>query len=287
MPSINRAVVPELPQLRRELGVRSRELEILTPDSEILEIVAPSWRNTRALLFTSAPVSSPDSSLVPRASAASMSTRWEMLLSPGGRTTPPTRRTLLVANPPAPARRPGEPRRECGGIAHLERALHGAQRFLQGAQRRQDLVAIHEQDFRPQRRVAGREARRVGSARAERRSGGRVAGEEIAEQRRHDLRDVTRRSELRVVLRRLEYDGFRSQHVVPEVRDFPGRIAALAARRHVHDRAAKQVAAGRLEAVPMGTRQRMTAGESPRQAEPLGTRDDAALHRSDVGDERA
>src|SRR6266511_2479579 len=159
MPSINRAVVPELPQLRRELGVRSRELEILTPDSEILEIVAPSWRNTRALLFTSAPVSSPDSSLVPRASAASMSTRWEMLLSPGGRTTPPTRRTLLVANPPAPARRPGEPRRECGGIAHLERALHGAQRFLQGAQRRQDLVAIHEQDFRPQRRVAGREAR--------------------------------------------------------------------------------------------------------------------------------
>src|SRR6266498_3550164 len=165
MPSINRAVVPELPQLRRELGVRSRELEILTPDSEILEIVAPSWRNTRALLFTSAPVSSPDSSLVPRASAASMSTRWEMLLSPGGRTTPPTRRTLLVANPPAPARRPGEPRRECGGIAHLERALHGAQRFLQGAQRRQDLVAIHEQDFRPQRRVAGREARRVGSAR--------------------------------------------------------------------------------------------------------------------------
>src|SRR5437867_8320172 len=189
MPSINRAVVPELPQLRRELGVRSRELEILTPDSEILEMSAPSCRSTRALLFTSSPVSRPDSWLVPRASAASMSTRWEMLLSPGGRTTPPTRRTLLAANPPAPARRPGQPRRECGGIAHLERALHGAQRFLQGAQRRQDLVAIHEQDFRPQGRVAGREAGRVGGARAERRSRGGVAGEEIAEQRCHDLRE--------------------------------------------------------------------------------------------------
>src|SRR6266480_2763203 len=236
MPSINRAVVPELPQYNRERGAVSGERETLTAvPTRIGEISAPSWRNTRALLFTSSLVSRPDSSLVPRASAASMSTRWEMLLSPGGRTTPPTRRTLLAANPPPP-RRPGQPRRECGGIAHLERALHGAQRFLQGAQRRQDLVAIHEQDFRPQRRVARREAGRVGGARAKRRSRRRVAGEEIAEQRRHDLRDVTRRGELRVVLRRLEHDGFRTQHVVPEVHDFPGRSAALAARRHVHDR---------------------------------------------------
>src|SRR6266545_3081614 len=209
MPSMSRAVVPELPQFNRDAGTDNREPRTATRVSLIDEMSAPSWRSTRALLFTSSAVSRPDNSLLPCASAASMSTRCEMLLSPGGRTTPPTRRTLLAANPPAPGRRPGQPRRECGGIAHLERALHGAQRFLQGAQRRQDLVAIHEQDFRPQGGVAGREPGRVGSARAERRSGGRVAGEEIAEQRRHDLRDVTRRSELRVVLRRLEYDGDR------------------------------------------------------------------------------
>src|SRR5687767_4327841 len=67
----------------------------------------------------------PDSSLVPFANAASMRTRCEMLLSPGGRTTPPTRRTLLIraadTSPPRGGAR--EPGREGGGVTHLERAL--------------------------------------------------------------------------------------------------------------------------------------------------------------------
>src|SRR5207247_1651089 len=119
----NGAGVLELPHLRGELGVRSRELEILTPDSEILEISAPSWRSTRALVFTSSPVSRPEISLLPRASAASMSTRCEMLLSPGGRTTPAMRRALEAtpANPSPPDRRAGEPRRQRGRVADLER----------------------------------------------------------------------------------------------------------------------------------------------------------------------
>src|SRR5438093_5099700 len=199
MPSINRAVVPELPQLRRELGVRSRELEILTPDSEILEMSAPSWRNTRALLFTSSPVSKPDSSLFPRASAASMTTRCEMLLSPGGRTTPPTRRTLGATDASPPGRRACEPGRERRGVTDFERALDSSQRLFQPAQRRQDFIAVHEQDFRPQLGIAGGESRRIGGARAERRAGRRVPGEVIAKQRRDDLRHVSRGRELRVV----------------------------------------------------------------------------------------
>src|SRR5262245_12386739 len=166
---MSRAVVPELPQCKLELGAWNREPEIATSDSRIRETSTPIWRNTRAVLFTSSPLRMPRISLWPRASAASMSTRWEMLLSPGGRTTPLTRRALRVTRqPPPPLRRPREPRGERGSVANLQRALHGAERLLERAQRRKNLVAVHEEDFRPQRGLACREARRVRRALAER-----------------------------------------------------------------------------------------------------------------------
>src|SRR5437762_9166147 len=96
-----------------------------------------------------------------------MSTRCEILLSPGGRTTPPTRGVLAAAKPAPPGGRAGEPRRQRSGISHLERALDRAERFLERPERRQDLVAVHQQDFSPQRRVARREARGVSRATAE------------------------------------------------------------------------------------------------------------------------
>src|SRR5205814_8978586 len=130
-PRTIRAVVPEFPQFKREPGARSREPEILTPDSWIREMSAPNWRRTLALLFTSSPVSKPAISLVPRASAASMSTRCEMLLSPGGRTTPAMRcgleATPAPADPSPPGRCPGQPRRQGACVADLERPLDGAE----------------------------------------------------------------------------------------------------------------------------------------------------------------
>src|SRR5262249_43737886 len=147
IPSMRRAVVPELPQFKRDAGCEMRDARTVTRVSVMALISVPSWRSTRALDFTSSPVSKPVTSLVPRASAASISTRCEMLLPPGGRTPPLTK--------PAP---PGcgalEPRRQRGRIPDLERPLDRAERFLQRAQRRQDFVAVHEQDFGPQLRVA-------------------------------------------------------------------------------------------------------------------------------------
>src|SRR6185436_8953319 len=142
MPSMSRAVVPELPQLRRVLGAVSRAPDTVTFVSLIVETSAPSWRSTRAVLFTSPPVSNPASSLFPFANAANMRTRCEMLLSPGGRTTP-----LSKTAPPRSGAR--EPVGEHSRVARLERALHGAERLLERAQCRQDFVAIHQQDFRP------------------------------------------------------------------------------------------------------------------------------------------
>ncbi len=99
---MSRAVVPEFPQLRRDAGREMREAWTVTVEpSRMDEMSAPSWRRTRAVLLTSAPVSRPSSWLVPRASPASMTARCEMLLSPGGRTTP---RTFTL--PPAGATGP-------------------------------------------------------------------------------------------------------------------------------------------------------------------------------------
>src|SRR5436309_14812432 len=147
-PSMSLAVVPEFPQFKRDAGCENRDARTVTRLSVIDEISAPSCRSTRALLFTSSPVSSPVRTLFPRARAASISTRCEMLLSPGGRTTP-----LTKAAPPGGC--PGEPRGERGGITDLERALHRAQRFLERAQRRQDLVAVHEENLGPKLGLAG------------------------------------------------------------------------------------------------------------------------------------
>jgi len=87
---MSRAVVPELPQCKRDAGSEMRAACTETTPSRTGEMSAPSWRSTRAVDFTSAPVRSPVNSLVPRASAASITARCEMLLSPGGRTTPRT-----------------------------------------------------------------------------------------------------------------------------------------------------------------------------------------------------
>ena len=131
MPSMRRAIVPELPQCSRETGDVRRETWTLTvAPSRMVEISAPRPRSTRAVLFTSSPVRSPVSSLVPRASAASMRARWEILLSPGGRTAPRTftrrvsgatrrrgaarRRAPRRRPPPAPARAPPAAPRESG-----------------------------------------------------------------------------------------------------------------------------------------------------------------------------
>jgi len=88
---MSRAVVPEFPQFSREAGCVMRDACTVTvPPSRTREMRAPSWRSTRAVLFTSAPVSNPSSSLAPWARPASITARCEMLLSPGGRTLPRT-----------------------------------------------------------------------------------------------------------------------------------------------------------------------------------------------------
>src|SRR5712671_43066 len=108
--------------------------------------------------------------------------------------------------------------------------------------------------------------------------------EKIAQERSDDLRQMTSGGELRVVLRRVEDDGFRTQHILPEVYDLPRRVrtSGTGAGRHVDDGAAKQVRARRLEAVAMRTGERMAAGKPAGCPEPLGTGDDAAFHGTDV-----
>ena len=72
-------VVPELPQLRRESGVESRPLRIVTVFPSVTRVMSvPTCRSTRAVDFTSSPARMPVISLVPLASAANISARWEM-----------------------------------------------------------------------------------------------------------------------------------------------------------------------------------------------------------------
>src|SRR5579859_5516171 len=239
IPSRRRAVVPELPQFKRDVGAWSREPVIPTPDSRIVEIFAPSCRNTRALDFTSSPVSKPLSSLFPFANAASMSTRWEILLSPGGRTVPPTRRTLGATDPAAPGGRAREPGGEGARVPHLERALDRAEGLFEGAQRRQYLVAVHQENFRPQLRLTRGQSCGVRCSRADGRARRRMPRQKIAEQRGHHLRHVTRRRELRVVAGCVQHDRLGFEHVLPEVRYLPRRIRSVVAWRDVDDGTAK------------------------------------------------
>src|SRR5256712_19314 len=246
MPSISRAVVPELPQCKRAAcGVKRLPTTCIVAPSRIVEISAPSWRRTRAVLFTSSLVSKPLSSLFPRPRDASMATRCEMLLSPGGRTTPPTRRTLGAPDASPPGRRAAEPGREGRGIADLERTLDCSERLFQGAQRGQDFVAVHEQDFGPQRRLAGGQSRRIGGARPERRAGRRVPGEEIAEQRSDDLRQVTGRGELRVVAGGRGHHPPPPRHKPPKSGELARPVPAPRAPGHGHQPPPQQTRARR------------------------------------------
>ena len=88
---MRRVVVPELPQCSREPGAVSRPLRTVTVFLSLTGVMStPSWRNTRAVDFTSSPVRIPETSLLPVASAANINARCEMLLSPGGVTEPDT-----------------------------------------------------------------------------------------------------------------------------------------------------------------------------------------------------
>src|SRR5207244_5944535 len=129
----------------------------------MVEISAPRPRSTRAVLFTSSPVRSPVSSLVPRASAASMRALWEMLLSPGGRTAPRT----FTRRVSGATRRRGAARRRAPRRRPLPAPAQAPERLFQGAQRREQFVTVHEKYFRPQGRLGGGEARGVARARAE------------------------------------------------------------------------------------------------------------------------
>ena len=96
-----------------------------------------------------------------------------MLLSPGGRTTPLTKAA-------SPVRGALQPRRQRARIPGLERPLYGAERLLELTERRKNLVAVHEQDFGPERGVTRGQACGVGCAGAEGRSGRGVTREKVA-----------------------------------------------------------------------------------------------------------
>src|SRR5204862_7638018 len=71
---------------------------------------------------------------------------------------------------PAPLRRATEPRRHGLGVPRLERALELAQRLFERAERGEQLVAVHEEDLGPERRLRSSEARGVACPWAERRT---------------------------------------------------------------------------------------------------------------------
>ena len=91
-PSSRRAAVPALPQSRRASGARRRPEPWIstTEPGRRGEMAAPSARRHRAVDLASSEVKAPPTWLLPLAIAASMSSRWVMLLSPGTRTVPPT-----------------------------------------------------------------------------------------------------------------------------------------------------------------------------------------------------
>src|SRR2546421_4823040 len=88
---------------------------------------------------------------------------------------------------------------------------------------------------------------------------------------------------------RIENDRLRAQHVLPEMRDLPRRgCSALGlAGSDVDDGSAEQIGARGLESVLVCARERMTTCKPAPNAESLRARHNRALHRTDIGDERA
>src|SRR5438105_10994469 len=87
----------------------------------------------------------------------------------------------------------------------------------------------------------------------------------------------------------IENDRLRAQHLLPEMRDLPRRgCSALGfAGSDVDDGSAEQVGARGLESVLVCARERMTTCKPAPNAESLRARHNRALHRTDIGDERA
>src|SRR3989475_12461997 len=101
----------------------------------------------------------------------------------------PPRSTLFpyttLFRSPAPLRRAAEPRGHRLCVSRLECTLELAQGLFEGAERREQLVPVHEEDLGPERRLRRGEAGGVACPPPQRRTRGGGAGGGMGPQGRH------------------------------------------------------------------------------------------------------